>query len=213
MNRYSRDLGIIDDLLPPTAFDAIELLVNSIAIVILCTLMDYWILIPSFVLFIIFILIRRFFMETARRLKKVEGIARSPVLSHLSTSLYGLTTIRSFGTQSNFIEKFDSLQDKHTSAYFLFLCSTRWFGVVLDNLCVVYIIALTILLVMTISDRTGSEVGLSISQALMLTGGFQWGVRQNAEVETQMTSVERVVEFSNLEKEDDIETKPPEGLK
>lgn len=173
--------------------------------------MDYWILIPSFVLLIIFILIRRFFIETARRLKKVEGIARSPVLSHLSTSLYGLTTIRSFGTQSNFIEKFDSLQDKHTSAYFLFLCSTRWFGIVLDDLCVVYIIALTILLVMTISDRTGSEVGLSISQALMLTGTFQWGVRQNAEVETQMTSVERVIEFSNLEKEEDIETKPPEG--
>jgi ATP-binding cassette subfamily C (CFTR/MRP) protein 4 len=64
---------------------------------------------------------------------------------------------------------------------------------------------------MTISDRTGSEVGLSISQALMLTGTFQWGVRQNAEVETQMTSVERVIEFSNLEKEEDIETKPPEG--
>ncbi len=211
MNRCSRDLGIIDDLLPPTAFDAIELLVNCIAIVILCTFMDYWILIPSFVLLIIFILIRRFFMATARRLKKVEGIARSPVLSHLSTSLYGLTTIRSFGTQSNFIKKFDSLQDKHTSAYFLYLCSTRWFGIVLDDLCVVYIIALTILLVMTISDRTGSEVGLSISQALMLTSAFQWGVRQNAEVETQMTSVERVVEFSNLEKEDDIENKPPEG--
>lgn len=33
---------------------------------------------------------------------------------------------------------------------------------------------------------------------MMLSGMLQWGVRQSAEVESHMTSVERIVEYSNL---------------
>ncbi len=47
----------------------------------------------------------------------------------------------------------------------------------------------------------GGEVGLAISSCITLTGMLQWGVRQSAEVENLMTSVERVLEYSNLDQE------------
>lgn len=62
-------------------------------IVIVCTV-NQFLLIPSAILGILFYFVRRFYLETARSVKRLEGIARSPVFSHLSTSLYGLTTIR-----------------------------------------------------------------------------------------------------------------------
>lgn len=40
-------------------------------------------------------------------------------------------------------------------------------------------------------DSLGGNVGLAITQALGLTGMFQWGMRQSTEMENQMTSVER----------------------
>lgn len=37
---------------------------------------------------------------------------------------------------------------------------------------------------------------------------FQWGMRQSTELENQMTSVERVLEYSSIEHEPDLESKP-----
>ena len=53
---------------------------------------------------------------------------------------------------------------------------------------------------------SGSQAGLAISSAMMLSGAFQWGVRQSAEVENQMTSVERVAEYSQLKPEAELES-------
>lgn len=44
-------------------------------------------------------------------------------------------------------------------------------------------------------------MGLAITQSIGLTGMFQWGMRQSTELENQMTSVERVLEYTNIEHE------------
>lgn len=56
----------------------------------------------------------------------------------------------------------------------------------------------------------GGSAGLAFSMAIGMTGMTQWGVRQSAEVENQMTSVERILEYSRLESEAELEsaTKP-----
>ena len=67
------------------------------------------------------------------------GAARSPVFSHLSATLAGLSTVRAFGAQARFTQAFDAYQDGHTRAWFLFLATTRWFGVQLDAFSVAFI--------------------------------------------------------------------------
>lgn len=208
-NRFAKDLGTIDDLLPPTGLDITFIFLNLIGVLVVVAVVSPWIIIPTVILFVFFFYLRRFYMRTARDVKRLEGVTRSPVFSHLSTSLYGLSTIRAFNAQRTFERMFDLKQDHHTSAWYMFLCTARWFGITLDSICFAYITIVTFSLALS-SDGSvsGGGVGLAIANALMLTGMFQWGVRQSAEIESQMTSVERVLEYSNVEPEAELESSP-----
>lgn len=50
---------------------------------------------------------------------------------------------------------------------------------------------------------SGGNVGLAITQILSLISLSQWGVRQTAELENNMTSVERIMEYVDLDAEEE----------
>lgn len=52
------------------------------------------------------------------------------------------------------------------------------------------------------------DVGLAISSSMILTGMLQIGVRQSAEVASNMTSVERVLQYTKLDNEERLNTNP-----
>ena len=57
-------------------------------------------------------------------------------------------------------------------------------------------------------DVSAAMVGLAISQSLVLTGMLQHGMRQTAEVVNQLTSVERVLQYTKLDQEGPFESPP-----
>jgi ATP-binding cassette subfamily C (CFTR/MRP) protein 4 len=57
-----------------------------------------------------------------------------------------------------------------------------------------------------ITGHYGGDVGLAITQAIGLTGLIQKGIRQSAELENQMTAVERLLEYLKVEKEAPLES-------
>ncbi|XP_042350397.1 ATP-binding cassette sub-family C member 4-like [Plectropomus leopardus] len=211
LNRFSKDIGYLDSLLPWTFVDFIQVFLQVIGVIAVAAVIIPWILIPVAPLLAVFLFLRCYFLETSRDIKRLESTTRSPVFSHLSSSLQGLSTIRAFKVQQRFQQMFDEYQDIHSEAWFLFLTTSRWFAVRLDGICSVFV-AITAFGCLYLRDGLEpGAVGLALSYAVTLTGMFQWGVRQSAEIENMMTSVERVVEYAELESEAPWETdkQPP----
>uniref|UniRef100_A0A671UTH0 ATP binding cassette subfamily C member 4 (PEL blood group) n=1 Tax=Sparus aurata TaxID=8175 RepID=A0A671UTH0_SPAAU len=211
LNRFSKDIGYLDSLLPWTFVDFIQVLLQVIGVIAVAAVIIPWILIPVVPLLAVFLFLRCYFLQTSRDIKRLESTTRSPVFSHLSSSLQGLSTIRAFKAQQRFQQMFDDYQDLHSEAWFLFLTTSRWFAVRLDGICSIFV---TVTAFGCLYLRDGLEpgaVGLALSYAMTLTGMFQWGVRQSAEIENMMTSVERVVEYAELESEApwQTDTQPP----
>uniref|UniRef100_A0A672S358 Cystic fibrosis transmembrane conductance regulator n=1 Tax=Sinocyclocheilus grahami TaxID=75366 RepID=A0A672S358_SINGR len=201
LNRFAKDIGYLDSLLPWTFVDFIQVFLQIIGVIAVASSVIPWILIPVIPLLIAFLFLRRYFLRTSRDVKRIESTTRSPVFSHLSSSLQGLWTIRAFKAEERFQQTFDAHQDLHSEAWFLFLTTSRWFAVRLDGMCSVFV-TITAFGCLLLKDN----VGLALSYAVTLMGMFQWGVRQSAEVENLMTSVERVVEYTELESEAPWET-------
>lgn len=59
------------------------------------------------------------------------------------------------------------------------------------------------------TETFSGNVGLAISQALILTGMVQYGVRQTAESAQLMTNVERVLQYTDLAQESTPDKQPP----
>jgi ATP-binding cassette subfamily C (CFTR/MRP) protein 4 len=127
-----------------------------IGIVIVSCVINPWVVLAAVPLVVVFILLRRFYLRTSRAIKRIEGAGkstmlheqriqsccrsvRSPVLSHLTSTILGLHSVRSYGVQSIFLEEFYRHQDLHTSAWFLYISTMRCFVYYLDSMCAVFI--------------------------------------------------------------------------
>ncbi|KAL2743664.1 putative multidrug resistance-associated protein lethal(2)03659 isoform X1 [Vespula maculifrons] len=219
LNRFSKDMGAVDELLPIALIDCVQIGLSLFGIIIVVAIANPWLMIPTVLIGFVFYYLRVFYIATSRSVKRLEGITRSPVFGHLNATLQGLPTIRSFDAGEILIKEFDNHQDLHSSAWFIFIASSRAFGFWLDVFCLVYIALVTLSFLIMYDDASGSmkggDVGLAITQSIGLTGMFQWGMRQSTELENQMTSVERILEYSKMESEPPLEStpdkKPPEN--
>ncbi|CAB3248424.1 unnamed protein product [Arctia plantaginis] len=208
LNRFSKDMGSVDEVLPSALLDVLQIGLSLIGIVVVVGIVNYWLLLPTVAIGFVFYGLRIFYISSSRSIKRLEGVTRSPVFSHLNASLQGITTIRAFGAQEALIREFDNHQDLHSSAWYLFIASSRAFGFWLDLVCVIYIAVVTLSFLVLGNNEYGGNVGLAITQAMGLTGMFQWGMRQSTELENQMTSIERIQEYSNIESEPPLQSAP-----
>lgn len=83
-----------------------------------------------------------------------------------------------------------------------FLFQAFW----LDIVCVIYVSSVTYSFLLLKNGAVGASIGLAITQTMNLIRLVNWGLRQTAELENQMTSVERSCEYSSLPAERALET-------
>ncbi|CAH1738400.1 unnamed protein product [Aphis gossypii] len=207
LNRFSKDMGTVDELVPIALIDCIHNGLMVLGILVVIGIVNVYMIIAAIVLIFVFYKVMICYLSLSRSIKRLDGTTRSPVFTHLNATLQGLTTIRAFKAEQILTREFDSHQDLHSSVWYLFITASRGFGLWLDIICLVYVSAVTFSFVTIGNDVFGGNVGLAISQAFALQGTLQWGLRQAAELENNMTAVERVLEYTNVTQEDALESK------
>jgi ABC-type multidrug transport system fused ATPase/permease subunit len=115
-----------------------------------------------------------------------------------------MSTIRAYNQQKRFEMENEWRVDANLRAYYPSISANRWLAVRLEFLGSVIILAaagLAIISVASHSGLTAGTVGLAMSYALQITQSLNWIVRQTVEVETNIVSVERVLEYAALPSE------------
>lgn len=147
---------------------------------------------------------QKYYLRTSRELKRLDSVTRSPIFAHFQESLGGVSTIRAYRQEERFSMENEWRMDANLRAYFPSISANRWLAVRLEFIGSIIILASALLSIVSVS--TGSKlsagmVGLAMSYALQITQSLNWIVRQTVEVETNIVSVERVLEYASLPSE------------
>ena len=74
-------------------------------------------------------------------------------------------------------------QNEHSQGWYLYLISTRWFGIRIDFVSSIFLAAVAFSSVPLSSTLNAGLVGLGLTYTVSLAGMFQYCVRLSAEVE------------------------------
>lgn len=105
-------------------------------------------------------------------------------------------------------KEFDKHQDNHTKPASLTHYSLVAYSFWLDLITWIFTILLTYSFILR-GEASGANVGLAITQILILTGVLARGIKLTGDIETMMIAVERLFEYTELEQEDEAGQSPP----
>ncbi|XP_071088769.1 ATP-binding cassette sub-family C member 4-like [Haliotis cracherodii] len=128
LNRFARDIGLIDTSYGPHFSTIVEQFFQLLVLLGITLIVSPWLLIPIAPLLVFLVCIRYYAVQTTRDIRRLEGMAQSPVFSHVSDTINGLQTIRAMGKQEQVYTAFAAFQNTHTSAWFLYISAYRWFS-------------------------------------------------------------------------------------
>lgn len=151
-----------------------------------------------------YVWIQRYYLRTSRELKRLDSVSRSPIYAHFQESLGGISTIRAYRQQDRFELENEWRVDANLRAYFPSISANRWLAVRLEFIGAIVILAAAGFAVIAVATGTKlgpGMVGLAMSYGLQITTSLNWIVRQTVEVETNIVSVERVLEYARLPSE------------
>eukprot|EP01041_Mallomonas_annulata_P004968 gene4968-9939_t len=202
LNRFTKDQHLADDLLPYTILDSFQQSLFCLSAVILICISLPWLIVMMVCLMWIFLIIRAKYVASSREVNRMESVTRSPIYADFSATLDGLTTLRAFGLKKLAEYAFHQQIDNNGRAYFTFMLISRWLGIRLDVIVSMVVSAMALLAAGLRHQMDPGLIGITMVYVLSVASEFEWIVRQSAQVETQMTSIERLCTYADLPSEE-----------
>ena len=106
LNRFAKDVGCMDEVLPYTLLEAVQYLIFIISILVLISVANVWVVGASVPFTFLSLYFSRCYIRAAREIKRIEAITCSPVCTHVADTIQGITTIRVYKRQEEFMETF-----------------------------------------------------------------------------------------------------------
>jgi ABC-type multidrug transport system fused ATPase/permease subunit len=201
-SRFSRDIDTLDTILPESLRAFLWTLAMCFFNLLLISFYLPAFLGPAALAVILYYVLQKFYRSTARELKRLDSVSRSPVISLISETLIGLTTIRSFHAGERFMSKFVSYLNNNNRPLYLILLTQRWIQLRLELLNSTLVLASTLFSIAFRNQVSVGTTGILVAYALQVTATFSWTIKTGTDVETYLNCAERMIHYSqNIESE------------
>ncbi|KAF4673598.1 ATP-binding cassette sub- C member 8 [Perkinsus chesapeaki] len=214
LNRFSKDVQDMDRNLGPSLTMTISAVLTLIGTMVLLSLSAYYTLIAFAPVLLAFYYVQNYYRCTSREVKRLDALTRSPIYNHFQQTQDGISTILAFRKKEEMDDLNNELIDHHIRCNVVQMSSNRWLAIRLEAFGGFLVLITAVFLIMARNVVNQGVAGLAISSALQITAALSMLTRVIAMAENSFNSVERIVEYSEVEPEAPsvIENnRPPQG--
>eukprot|EP00258_Populus_trichocarpa_P051202 XP_024467221.1 ABC transporter C family member 2 isoform X2 [Populus trichocarpa] len=219
INRFAKDLGDIDRnvaIFVNMFMGQISQLLSTFVLIGIVSTMSLWAIMPLLVLFYGAYL---YYQSTAREVKRLDSITRSPVYAQFGEALNGLSTIRAYKAYDRMASINGKSMDNNVRYTLVNMGANRWLAIRLETLGGIMIWFTATFAVMQNGradnqQAFASTMGLLLSYALNITSLLTAVLRLASLAENSLNSVERVGTYIELPSEAPLvieSNRPPPG--
>ncbi|XP_075002806.1 ATP-binding cassette sub-family C member 10 isoform X2 [Calonectris borealis] len=198
LNRFSSDLYCVDDSLP---FILNIFLANMYGLLGMLVIITYglpWIGLVLLPLAVLYFSIQRYYRRTSRELKRLYSVTLSPIYTHFSETLSGLSSIRAMRATQRFELENQLRLEQNQRCLFASNTAMQWLDIRLQMIGVAVVTTIAGIAIIQHQKQLGNPglVGLALSYALSVTNLLSGLISSFTLTETMMVSVERTEEYT-----------------
>ncbi|KDQ16443.1 hypothetical protein BOTBODRAFT_186497 [Botryobasidium botryosum FD-172 SS1] len=199
LNRFSKDVETVDSSLSSSIRTTSQWIASFTAAILTVAFFLPPFLAPAMIIGYFYYKLSLGYVKTGRDLRRIESNTRSPIFSAFGELLEGIVTIRAFSAERLFFDEMHTKVDVTTRMWYSFWMLNRYLLLHFDALGAVSIFITTLF---ALSGSLSSEMaGVAITSAMTFTTSVYWTCRQITQLEMDLNSVERVVEYLDLPQE------------
>ncbi|KAI7849482.1 P-loop containing nucleoside triphosphate hydrolase protein, partial [Circinella umbellata] len=201
LNRFSKDFETIDSSIPNDVMNFSITLLVIISIIIVVSAVVPIFLLPMLLIVVISIAAGTMFVYTSRELNRMVSVSRSPLFSHFSETIVGVSTIRAFGASRRFMQEMLKRVDTNARPYYFEWVMSRWISTKVHAIGAAVNVAVGMAVLLSLDRLDASAAGFCLSFVLTFSDYMFWGIRRYTALEMSFNAVERVVEFMEMDQE------------
>lgn len=203
LQRFSRDMEAIDIQLQWSFEHSMRALAQVVITLTLIVAALPWIVFLIVPVLFVYYRLQKLYRISAREVKRLDSISRSPRYAHFKETLQGLTVIRAFDKRDWFLREFYRRLSFNQRMFYGHYMINRWFSSRIPLVGGLVAVCTTVGVVLSVraGGLSPGVAGLLTVYSLSFWGILNWGVRIWSEVEARMTSMERVKTYSRLPQE------------
>jgi ATP-binding cassette subfamily C (CFTR/MRP) protein 1 len=202
VNRFAKDVDYVDRAIPMTFAALMRLSFSVVGTIFVISYNSPIFIVVILPLTVVYFFLQKIYVKSSRQLRRLDSTTRSPIYSHFSETLSGVSTIRAYKLETRFSKENEFRIDTNQICNMSNITTNRWLSIRLEMLGNIIILFAALFAVLGRGTLDPGMVGLSLTYASQVTQTFNMLIRQTSQIENYMVSVERINEYQDqLEQE------------
>lgn len=145
--------------------------------------------------FIALYFVQKYYLRTSRQMRLLDLEMKTPLYTHFTEALAGVSTIRAFGWTSEFMSDNTRRLDISQKPFYLMFCIQRWLQLVLDLFVAGMALLLVALALRVLGSTSQGAIGLALVNLLNFNITLKYVIDSWANLETSLGAIARLKWF------------------